>query len=158
MPDPATADPAIPTPLPGPEPVPPAIAAPAPPAAGEELLAALGESQAAFARGLAALGDQMAGIARSGLDVATDAATRFLGARTWSDAIEINAALARNSFDALFGGGAKLSELGVKLAAETSQPILAHWGDAYWRNPPWGSPDWSHPHWPRTGAKAPGEH
>ena len=36
-----------------------------------------------------------------------------------------------SSLDALVGGSAKLSELGVKLAAETSQPLFGQLGKGW---------------------------
>jgi hypothetical protein len=92
---------------------------------GREALAALAQSQAAVARGLEALSAEMAGLALSGIDAAARTATDMLAVKTLSDAIEVNAGFTRSSFDALLGGSAKLSEIGAKLAAEASQPILA---------------------------------
>jgi len=91
---------------------------------GRQTFAALVQSQTAVARGLGALSAEMAGLALSGIDAAARTATDMLGVKTLSDAIEVNAGFARSSFDTLVGGSAKLSELGVKLASEASQPIL----------------------------------
>ena len=93
-----------------------------------DAFAALAQSQAALARGLEALSVEMAGLALSGIDTAARTATKMLGIKTLSDAIEVNAGFTCSSLDALVGGSAKLSELGVKLAAETSQPILTQFG------------------------------
>jgi len=95
---------------------------------GSEAFAALVQSQTAVARGLEALGAELTGLALSTIDTATRAATDLLAVRTLSDAIEVNAGFGRNSFVALVGGSAKLSELGAKLAAEASQPILKQLG------------------------------
>ena len=73
---------------------------------------------------------EMAGLAFSGIDTAARAATKMLGVKTLSDAIDVNAGFACSSLDALVGGSAKLSELGVKLATETSRPFLHSWGKA----------------------------
>jgi phasin family protein len=89
-----------------------------------DALAALAQSQAALARGLEALSAEMAGLALSGIDTAARTATKMLGVKTLSDAIEVNAGLTRSSFDALMASSRRLSELGVKLAAETSRPLL----------------------------------
>jgi len=86
--------------------------------------AALAQSQAALARGLEALSAEMAGLALSGMDVLARAATKLLAVKTLSDAIEVNAGFTCSSLETLVGGSAKLSELGVKLAAETSQPLF----------------------------------
>jgi hypothetical protein len=85
---------------------------------------ALAESQAALARGIEALSAEMAGLALSGMNVLASTATKLLAVKTLSDAIEVNAGFTCSSFETLVGGSAKLSEIGVKLAAETSQPLF----------------------------------
>ena len=94
---------------------------------GRDAFAALVQSQTALARGLEAMSVEMAGLALSGIDTAARAATKMLGVKTLSDAIDVNAGFACSSLDALVGGSAKLSELGVKLATETSRPFLHSW-------------------------------
>ena len=86
--------------------------------------AALAQSQAALARGLEALSAEMAGLALSGMNVLARTATKLLAVKTLFDAIEVNAGFTCSSLETLVGGSAKLSELGVKLAAETSQPLI----------------------------------
>jgi Phasin protein len=86
--------------------------------------AALAESQAALARGLQALSAEMAGLALSGMNELARTATKLLAVTTLSDAIEVNAGFTCSSLETLVDGSAKLSELGVKLAAETSQPFF----------------------------------
>ena len=93
-------------------------------AAGADAAAALAQSQAALARGLEALSAEMAGLALSGMNVLARTATKLLAVKTLSDAIEVNAGFTCSSLETLVGGSAKLSELGVKLAAETSQPFF----------------------------------
>jgi hypothetical protein len=95
-----------------------------------DAFAALVQSQTALARGLEAMSVEIAGFALSGIDTAARAATKMLGVKTLSDAIEVNAGFACSSLDALVGGSAKLSELGVKLATETSRPFLHSWAKA----------------------------
>jgi phasin protein len=90
--------------------------------------AALAESQAAMTRSLAAISDAMAGLTRSGIDIAARTATDALGVRTLSDAYRVNARFARISFDSWLDGSAKLSGLGIELAAEASRPILTQLG------------------------------
>jgi hypothetical protein len=58
----------------------------------------------------------------------------MLGIKTLSDAIEVNAGLTCSSFDALVGGSARLSELGIKLTAETSKPLISQLGKT-WSKP-----------------------
>jgi hypothetical protein len=98
---------------------------------GREVFAALVQSQTALARGLEAMSVEVTGLAISGIDTATRTATDMLGVKTLSDAIEVNAGFTRSSFDALVGGSAKLSELGMKLATEASQPILTQLGKSW---------------------------
>jgi hypothetical protein len=98
---------------------------------GREVFAALVQSQSAVARGLEALSVELTGLAISGIDAATRTAKNMLGVKTLSDAIEVNAGFTRSSFDALVGGSAKLSELGMKLATEASQPILTQLGKSW---------------------------
>jgi len=98
---------------------------------GREAFAALVRSQTAVARGLEAFGAELAGLALSGIDAAARTATDMLRVKTFSDAIELNAGFTCTSFDTLVGGSAKLSELGVKLAAEASQPILTQLGKSW---------------------------
>jgi hypothetical protein len=95
---------------------------------GREPLAALAESQAALARGLEALSAEMVGLTLSGIDTAARAASKMLGIRTLCDAIEVNTRFTCSSFDTLIAGSARLSELGVKLATETSQPLFSQLG------------------------------
>ena len=95
---------------------------------GRQNFAAFIQSQTALARGLEALSAEITGLALSGIDAATRAATDVLAVKTFADAIEVNADFTRRNFDTLIGGSAKLSELGVKVAAEASQPILAQLG------------------------------
>jgi hypothetical protein len=98
---------------------------------GREVFAALVQSQTALARGLEAMSVEVTGLAISGIDTATRTATDMLGVKTLCDAIEVNAGFTRSSFDALVGGSAKLSELGMKLATEASQPILTQLGKSW---------------------------
>jgi hypothetical protein len=98
---------------------------------GREAFSALAQSQAALARGLEAVSAEMAGLVLSGIDAATRTATKMLGVKTLSDAIEVNTRLACSSLDVLVGGSAKLSELGLRLAADTSQPIVSQLGKGW---------------------------
>ena len=98
---------------------------------GRDTFAALVQSQTAMARGLEALSAELAGLALSGIDATARTATDMLAVKTLSDAIEVNAAYTRSSFVALVGSSAKLSELGAKLAAEASQPILTQLGKGW---------------------------
>jgi hypothetical protein len=95
---------------------------------GRQSFAAFIQSQTALARGLEALSAEITGLALSGIDAATRAATDVLAVKTFADAIELNVGFTRRNFDTLIGSSAKLSELGVRVATEASQPILAQLG------------------------------
>jgi hypothetical protein len=96
-----------------------------------EAFAALAESQAAMTRSLAAISDAMAGLTCSGIDIAARTATDALGVKTLSDVYRVNARFARMSFDSWFEGSARLSGLGIELAAEASRPILTQLGQSW---------------------------
>ncbi len=114
-------------PVPGsvPESVEPAVAA------ADDAWTALAELQAALARGFEEIAVEMTGITRSGIAVAADAAVAMLGARTFAEAVEINAGLARRGADAMIEGSAKLSEIGVKAMTEATRPILSRFGASW---------------------------
>jgi Phasin protein len=100
---------------------------------GSQNFAAFIQAQTALARGLEALSAEMAGLTLSGIDSAACTASDMLAVKTIADAIEVNAGFTKRSFDTLIGGSAKLSELGVKVASEASQPILTQLGKDWTR-------------------------
>lgn len=134
LPEPAVEPPAEPQPV-----VPPVDLAP-PPAAetirhsydpapsGQQAFSALAESRAAMARGLDAISSEIAGLARSEIAAAAGAASDLLDARTLADAVAANALFARRSLATLFAGSAKISELAVRTAAESAEPLTTRLG------------------------------
>jgi phasin family protein len=92
---------------------------------------AVTEAQSALARGFEAAATEVSGLTRAGIATTTEAATAMLGAKTLAEAIEINAGYARRGFDAMLGGAAKLSEIGVKAATDASRPILDRIGESW---------------------------
>jgi hypothetical protein len=138
--EPLTAEPVAPTPIESsPKPAPPSVAATPRHAApaddmfayGQQAWAALAEAQAAAARGFEALVGEINTLTRSEMAAATNSATAMLGVKTLAEAVEVNLGYARRSFDALIGSSAKLSEIGVKAAAEASRPILTRFGSGW---------------------------
>jgi hypothetical protein len=91
-------------------------------------LTALARSQVALARGLVALGFEIAGLACSGFDAAAHAATRLLAVRTPSDAARLQADYLRSSLGTALVGSARLSNLGVEIAAQAAEPLVAQLG------------------------------
>jgi len=98
---------------------------------GNDAMSAFAASQAAFVRGLEAMATEVAGLAHSGFAAVADSATAMLGAKTLADAIEVQAGLARRSVDAAFDSSAKLSEIGVRLTTEASQPLISRFGETW---------------------------
>lgn len=116
----ALATAALPAPL-----QPAAPAASAPPRAGaDDAWRAFAEMQSVLARACEEVAAEVGGFTRSGIAAGTDAALALLGARTFAEAVEINAGLVRRRFDAMIEGSAKLSEIGVKAMAAASRPVL----------------------------------
>lgn len=98
---------------------------------GRQNFAALIDSQTALARGLEILSTEIAGLALAGVDAASRAATDALSVKTIADAVEVNAGFTRRSFDSLMVGAAKLSEVGLKVAAEAWHPLLTHFSRSW---------------------------
>jgi hypothetical protein len=96
-------------------------------------LSAWAQSQAALARGMEVVSAEMAGVAIRNMDATASAASKLLRAKTFSDAIAVNAGFACSSLNALLGGFARMSEVGVKLAAENSQLLLSQFGEGWKR-------------------------
>jgi hypothetical protein len=138
--EPSAAEPLAPTPTEtSPKPAPPSVAAAPRHAApaddvfayGQQAWAALAEAQAAAASGFEALVGEINTLTRSEMAAATNSATAMLGVKTLAEAVEVNLGYARRSFDALIGSSAKLSEIGVKAAADASRPILTRFGSGW---------------------------
>jgi hypothetical protein len=89
---------------------------------------ALTEAQSALARGFEKAAVEMTGISRSGMAATADAAVALLAARTFAEALEINAGLARRGVDAMLEGSARLSEIGAQAVADASRPLFARFG------------------------------
>jgi hypothetical protein len=90
--------------------------------------AAFSDAQSVLARGWEEFAAAVSGISRSGIAAAAEAAGALLGATTFSEAVEINAALAQRGTGVVIEGSARLAEIGVKAMSELSQPILSRFG------------------------------
>ncbi|HEX6443149.1 MAG TPA: phasin family protein [Stellaceae bacterium] len=100
-------------------------------ASADDAWAAWAESQSALARGFEALATELTGMTHSGIAATTEAAKAMIDAKTFVEAVEINANLARRSFDAVIEGTAKISEISVKAATEASRPVLNRLGETW---------------------------
>jgi len=97
----------------------------------EDAWTAVAEAQTVLVRGLEEIAVEVTGMTRSSFAAAADATVALLGARTFSEAGKINAALARRGVDAMIEGSAKLSEIGVKAVSDASRPILSRLGESW---------------------------
>jgi hypothetical protein len=102
-------------------------------AVADDDFAALAEAQAAVLRAWHAVGGEIAGLGRCANDLAAHAAIEMLGVKSITDALQINVRFAGESFDDWLERSARLSELAIALAAETSRPILAFLGRGWVR-------------------------
>ncbi len=112
------------------EPAPEAVSASAKPLtdSADDSWTLFTEAQAVLGRGFEEIAVEVTGMTRSGLAAAADAAVALLGARTFSEAVEIHARVARRAVDAMIEGSAKLSEIGVTAISEAPRPILSRLG------------------------------
>ncbi len=127
-----------PEPAVAPQPAVPAVVAqPLPPPESESVPPAddpwtlLAEAQIALARGVEEIAAELSCMTRSGIAATSDATIAMFGAKTFAEAIEINAGLARRGVDALIEGSTKVSEIGVRAMTQASQPILSRLGAAW---------------------------
>ena len=80
-------------------------------------------ANAAFAEGMEAIGKEVMAYARNSFEMAAEAATALLAAKTLDDVVQLNSDFAKASFDRMIAGSTKLSEMGVKVANEALTPI-----------------------------------
>jgi Phasin protein len=115
-----------PAPLPSPAPaaLPRADIAP-------DIFDVIAESRAALAHGVESMSEEVASFARHSIETTAHSAIQMLGVKTWADAVAVNTVFARSSFDSWLDSTAKVSELGVKLAVESSKPFVAKFGRAW---------------------------
>jgi hypothetical protein len=93
----------------------------------------IADSRAVLARGVESISDELASFARHSIDTTVHTAVQMLGVRTWADAVAVNTSFARASLDRWLDSTAKVSELGVKLAIESSKPFVTKIGEAWSR-------------------------
>lgn len=101
---------------------------PAPPIVRTVIPAAMPDSAAffnAFAHGAEAYADEFAGLLQTGFATATDTAKAMLGAKTLTEAFEINAGFVRKSLDTMLTASVRLTEIAARMAEESLAP-LAH--------------------------------
>jgi hypothetical protein len=93
-----------------------------------EIFAIIAESRAVMARSVESISDEFASFTRQSIDTSAQTAIQMLGAKTWADAVAINTGFARTSYDHWLDSAAKVSELGIKFAFESSKPFVSRIG------------------------------
>jgi hypothetical protein len=78
----------------------------------------------AFAHGAEAYADEMAGLFQTGFATATDTAKAMLGAKTLTEAFEINAGFVRKSLDTMLTGSVRLTDITARLADDALRPLM----------------------------------
>ena len=78
----------------------------------------------AFAHGAEAFADEMAGLVQTSFTTATDTAKAMLGARTLTEAFEINAGFIEKSLDTMLTGSVRLTDITTRFATETLRPRI----------------------------------
>jgi hypothetical protein len=124
---PTVAEVVVPRPVAVAEPAPQVVSAPAKPPADsvDQSWTRFVEAQAVLARGFEEIAVELTGMTRSSIASVMDAAVALVGARTFSEAVDIHAGLARRGVDAMIEGSARLSEIGVKAISESGRPVLS---------------------------------
>ncbi len=78
-----------------------------------------------MAKGMEDLGKTVFAFAQSQAETSVSAAKALMTAKTLNDVVEIQSDLARTQFDALVAEGTKVSEMSLKVANESVEPIQA---------------------------------
>lgn len=92
-------------------------------AASEEATASLEKGARTAADGLLAYNHKLVDALRANADAGFDLMKSLLGAKSLSEAIELNAAFARKQFDAVSAQGKDLAALAQKVAADSVAPV-----------------------------------
>ena len=88
----------------------------------ENMEAAVKSSQI-LAKAAEQMGKAIAGFTQSSLELSAQAGQAMLGAKTLRDFVELQSEYAKNSFDHVVAGTAKISDMAVKVANEAIEPI-----------------------------------
>ena len=88
------------------------------------IFAVIAELRAVMARSVGSISDELASFARQSIDATAQTAIQMLSVKTWADAVAVNTNYARISYDHWLDSASKVSELGIKLAFESSKPLV----------------------------------
>ena len=91
--------------------------------AAEQATDVLEDTYSTASKGCASYGLKVIETARANSDAAFDLMTEILGAKSYSEVVELTSAYMRKQFDALVAQSKELSEHAQKVATETAEPI-----------------------------------
>lgn len=91
--------------------------------AAEQATDVLEDTYSTASKGCASYGLKVIETARANSDAAFDLMTEILGAKSYSEVVELTSAYMRKQFDALVAQSKELSEHAQKVATETVEPI-----------------------------------
>ena len=74
-------------------------------------------------KGMNSLGAELTADSEKTMDAVFATAKAFFGCKTFKDVTDLQAQFMRSQFDAMFANSAKLSEMAMKVASETFEPI-----------------------------------
>jgi hypothetical protein len=90
----------------------------------DDIFAIIAESRTVLARSVESISDEFASFARQSIDNTANTAIQMLRITTWANAVAVNTSYAQTSYDHWLDSAAKVSEFGLKLALESSKPLL----------------------------------
>ena len=91
--------------------------------AAEEATGLLEDTYASATKGAADYGMKVIELTRENTNSAFDFATQLLGAKSFSEVVELTSSHARKQFEVLSSQGKELATLAQKVATEASQPL-----------------------------------
>jgi phasin len=91
--------------------------------AAEEATGLLEDTYASATKGATDYGMKVIELTRENTNSAFDFATQLLGAKSFSEVVELTSSHARKQFEALSSQGKELATLAQKVATEASQPL-----------------------------------
>lgn len=100
-------------------------------AVAEETAGSLGQSAKSAAEGMRAFNDKLVDAMRANTEAGFDFVKALLGAKTLSEAIELNTEFARKQFDAMNAQGKDLAAFAQKTATETYAPLKDGFSKAF---------------------------
>lgn len=100
-------------------------------AVADEATDVLEDTYASASKGATAYTLKSIDIARANTNAAFDFATRLVGVKSWSEAIELTTSHTRKQLEAMMEQGKELTAIAQRVATETSEPLKSGVGKAF---------------------------